>query len=108
MTNKNEDFHKKCLAFMREVGLVTDNNINYYSPLLDKDEWFVIVWRSEIRVVNDVYIADNDCKVCTVNAITVHTLKAFKEKLTSAIEKSKELTAYLRKRTIEEDFENDN
>ena len=104
----NEDFQKECLAFMREVGLVTDNNINYYIPLLGPREWLVIVWRGEIKVVNDVYIADNDCKVCTVNTVTVHTLKTFKEKLTSAIEKSKELTVHLRKRTIKEDFENDN
>lgn len=107
MSSKNENFHKECLAFMREVGLVTDNNINYYSPLLGSGEWFVIVWRGEIRVVNDVYIADNECKVRTVNAITVHTLKTFKEKLTDAIEKSKELTVYLRKRTINGDFENE-
>lgn len=107
MTNKNENFKKECLAFMREVGLVTDNNINYYSPLLDKDEWFVIVWRGEIRVVNDVYIADNEWKVCTVNAITVKSLKTFKEKLTSAIERSKQLTVYLRKRTIDKDFVKD-
>lgn len=38
ITSKNENFHKECLAFMREVGLVTDNNINYYSSLLSKGE----------------------------------------------------------------------
>lgn len=106
MTSKNDylNFRKECLAFMREVGLVTDNNINYYSPLLDKEEWFVIVWPvSDIRVVNDVYIADNE--VCTTNAIPVKTLKKFKEKLTSAIKKSKKLTVYLRKKTIYKDFE---
>lgn len=109
ITNKNKNFRKECLAFMREVGLVTDNNFNYYSPLLDKDEWFVVVWaNSDIRVVNDVYIADNENKVCTTNALTVKSLKTFKKKLTSAIEKSKKLTVYLRKRTIKEDFENDN
>jgi len=105
MTNKNENFHKECLAFMREVGLVTDNNINYYSPLLGRDEWFVMVWsNSDIRVINDVYIMG---KVCTTNAITVKTIKSFKEKLTSAIKKSKKLTVYLRKKTIDKDFVKD-
>lgn len=108
ITNKNKNFRKECLAFMREVGLVTDNNINYYSPLLDKDEWFVIVWtNSDIRVVNDVYIADNESKVCTTNAISVRSLKTFKERLTSAIKKSKKLTVYLRKKTINKDFVKD-
>ncbi len=108
ITSKNEKFRKECLAFMREVGLVTDNNINYYSPLLGRDEWFVIVWtNSDIRVVNDVYIAENEWKVCTTNAITVKTLKSFKDKLTSAIKKSKKLTVYLKKRTIDKDFEKD-
>ena len=107
MTNKNENFKKECLAFMREVGLVTDNNLNYYSPLLGPGEWFVIVWGNDIRVVNDVYIADNEWKVCTVNAIKVKSLKTFKEKLTSAIERSKQLTVYLRKWTIDKDFEKD-
>ena len=108
ITSKNENFHKECLAFMREVGLVTDNNINYYSPLLGRDEWFVIVWtNSDIRVINDVYIAENECKVCTTNAISVRTLKSFKAKLTSAIKKSKQLTVYLRKRTIDKDFDKD-
>ena len=108
ITNKNKNFRKECLAFMREVGLVTDNNLNYYSPLFGPGEWFVIVWGNDIRVVNDVYIADNENKVCTTNALTVKSLKTFKKKLTSAIEKSKKLTVYLRKRTIKEDFENDN
>lgn len=108
MTSKNKNFRKECLAFMREVGLVTDNNINYYSPLLGRDEWFVLVWaNSDIRVVNDVYIAENECKVCTTNAISVRSLKTFKERLTYAIEKSKKLTVYLRKRTIDKDFEKD-
>lgn len=107
MTSKNENFHKECLEFMREVGLVTDNNIIYYSPLLDKEEWFVIVWGNDIRVVNDVYIADNESKVCTTNAISVKTIKKFKEKLTTAIKKSKKLTIYLRKKTIDKDFDND-
>lgn len=107
MTSKNENFHKECLAFMREVGLVTDNNINYYSPLLGPGEWLVIVWGSDIRVVNDVYIADNEWKVCTTNAITVRKIKTFKEKLTSAIERSKKLSVYLRKRTIDKDFVKD-
>lgn len=108
MTNKNENFKKECLAFMREVGLVTDNNINYYSPLLDKDEWFVIVWtNSDIRVVNDVYIADNESKVCTTNAISVKSLKEFKERLSSAIEMSKKLSVYLRTKIIDKDFVND-
>lgn len=101
------NFRKECLEFMREVGLVTDNNLNYYSPLLGPGEWFVIVWGNDIRVVNDVYIADNESKVCTVNAITVKTIKTFKEKLTTAIEKSKKLTVYLRKRTIDKDFVKD-
>jgi len=108
ITNKNKNFRKECLAFMREVGLITDNNLNYYSPLLGPGEWFVIICGNDIRVVNDVYIADNDGTVCTTNATTVKTLKLFKAKLTSAIEKSKKLTVYLRKRTIKEDFENDN
>ena len=103
MTSKNEKFHKECLAFMREVGLVTNNNISYYSPLLGKGEWFVMIDRY-IRVVNDVYISG---KVCTTNAKPVKTLKEFKEKLTSAIEKSKKLTVYLRKMTIDKDFEKD-
>jgi hypothetical protein len=103
----NLNFRKECLAFMREVGLVTDNNLNYYSPLLGPGEWFVIVWGNDIRVVNDVYIADNDGTVCTTNAKTVNTLKSFKAKLTYAIKKSKKLTVYLRKRTIEKDFEKD-
>lgn len=101
------NFRKDCLSFMREVGLVTDNNINYYSPFLGPGEWFVIVWGNDIRVVNDVYIADNESKVCTVNAITVKSLKTFKEKLTSAIERSKKLTVYLRKKTIDKDFVKD-
>lgn len=105
ITNKNENFKKECLAFMREVGLVTDNNINYYSPMMDRYEWLVIIWGdNDIRVVNDVYIAG---KVCTTNAITVKSLKTFKEKLTSAIRKSKKLTVYLRKRTIDKDFVKD-
>ena len=80
ITNKNKNFRKECLAFMCEVGLVTDNNFNYYSPLLDKDEWFVVVWaNSDIRVVNDVYISYNDNKVCTTNALTVKSLKTFKK-----------------------------
>lgn len=88
MTSEKEKFHKECLAFMHEVGLVTDNNITYYSPLLDKEEWFVIVWtKSDIRVVTDVYIPENAYVVCTTNAISVNTLKAFKKKLTSAIKK---------------------
>jgi aromatic ring-opening dioxygenase LigB subunit len=58
----------------------------------------------DIRVVNDVYIAGN---VCTTNAKTVKSLKEFKEKLTSAIEKSKKLTVHLRKMTINMDFEKD-
>jgi hypothetical protein len=108
MTSKNEKFINDCKAFMREVGLVTDNNINYYSPLLGKDEWFVMIWDfNNIRVVNDVYIADNAEQVCTTNAIQVKSLKAFKNKLTSAIEKSKKLTVHLRKRTINKDFVNE-
>ena len=108
MTSKNENFHKECLEFMREVGLVTDNNINYYSPLLDKEEWFVIFWtNSDIMVVNDVYIADDESKVCTTNAISVKTIKAFKEKLTTAIKNGKKLTIYLRKKTIDKDFVKD-
>ena len=103
MTSKNENFQKECLTFMREVGLVTDNNLNYYSPLLGSEEWFVMIDR-DIRVVNDVYIAGN---VCTTNAKTVKSLKEFKEKLTSAIEKSKKLTVHLRKMTINMDFEKD-
>ena len=101
------NFRKECLEFMREVGLVTDNNLNYYSPLLGPGEWFVIVWGNDIRVVNDVYIADNESQVCTTNATTVKTLKSFKAKLTYAIEKSKKLTVHLRKRTIDKDFEKD-
>lgn len=107
MTSKNENFQKECLTFMREVGLVTDNNLIYYSPLLGSGEWFVIVWGNDIRVVNDVYIADNESQVCTTNATTVKTLKLFKKKLTSAIEKSKKLTVHLRKMTINMDFEKD-
>lgn len=108
MTSKNEKFQKECLTFMREVGLVTDNNLNYYSPLLGRDEWFVMVWsNNDIRVINDVYIADNENKVCTTNAITVKTIKSFKEKLTTAIKKSKKLTVHLRKMTINMDFEKD-
>ena len=103
MTSKNENFQKECLTFMREVGLVTDNNLIYYSPLLGSGEWFVMIDR-DIRVVNDVYIAG---KVCTTNAKTVKSLKEFKEKLTSAIEKSKKLTVHLRKMTINMDFEKD-
>ena len=103
MTSKNENFQKECLTFMREVGLVTDNNLFYYSPLLGSEEWFVMIDRY-IRVVNDVYIAG---KVCTTNAKTVKSLKEFKEKLTSAIEKSKKLTVHLRKMTINMDFEKD-
>ena len=103
MTSKNENFQKECLTFMREVGLVTDNNLTYYSPLLGSEEWFVMIDRY-IRVVNDVYIAG---KVCTTNATTVKTLKLFKKKLTSAIEKSKKLTVHLRKMTINMDFEKD-
>ena len=103
MTSKNENFQKECLTFMREVGLVTDNNLNYYSPLLGSEEWFVMIDR-DIRVVNDVYIAGN---VCTTNAKTVKSLKEFKEKLTSALEKSKKLTVHLRKMTINMDFEKD-
>lgn len=101
------NFRKECLAFMREVGLVTDNNLNYYSPLLGPGEWFVIVWGNDIRVVNDVYIADNESIVCTTNAKTVKTIKTFKEKLTKAIKKSKKLTVHLRKRTIDKDFVKD-
>lgn len=101
------NFRKECFAFMREVGLVTDNNINYYSPLFGPGEWFVMVWDNDIRVVNDVYIADNESKVCTTNATTVNTLKLFKKKLTSVIKKSKKLTVHLRKRAINKDFEKD-
>ncbi len=101
------NFRKDCLSFMRAVGLVTDNNINYYSPLMGSGEWFVIVWCNDIRVVNDVYISYNDSKVCTTNATTVKTLKSFKDKLTTAIEKSKKLTVHLRKMKIEKDFEKD-
>ena len=108
MTNKNENFHKECLAFMHEVGLVTDNNITYYSPLLGQEEWFVIIWqKSDIRVINDVYISDNDCDVCTTDALSVKTFKEFKEKLTFAIEMSKKLTVQLRKEAINKDFKND-
>ena len=108
MTSKNENFVNKCLAFMRDVGLVTDNNINYYSPLLGKEEWFVIIWcGGDVRVINDVYIADNACTVCTTNARPVKTFKAFKEKVTSAIKKSKKMTVHLRKRTINKDFVNE-
>ena len=109
MTSKSDylNFRKECMAFMREVGLVTDNNLNYYSPLLGPGEWFVIIWGNDIRVVNDVYISYNDSTVCTTNATTVKTLKSFKKKLTSVIEKSKKLTVYLRKRTIDKDFEKD-
>ena len=103
MTSKNENFQKECLTFMREVGLVTNNNLTYYSPLLGSEEWFVMI-DGDIRVVNDVYIAG---KVCTTNAKTVKSLKEFKEKLTSAIEKSKKLTVHLRKMTINMDFEKD-
>ncbi len=101
------NFRKECLTFMREVGLVTDNNLNYYSPLMGPGEWFVIIWGNNIRVVKDVYIADDENKVCTTNAIIVKTIKSFKEKLTTAIKKSKKLTVYLRKRTINRDFEKD-
>ena len=108
MTSKNENFQKECLTFMREVGLVTDNNLIYYSPLLGPGEWFVMMrTNSDIRVVDDVYISDNDFMVCTTNAMTVKTLKSFKEKLTSAIKKSKKLTVHLRKMTINMDFEKD-
>lgn len=55
MTSENENFHEECLAFMHEVGLVTDNNITYYSPLLGKAEWFVIIDSySCIRVINQL------------------------------------------------------
>ena len=104
MTSKNEKFQKECLTFMREVGLVTDNNLIYYSPFLGKGEWFVMIDRY-IRVVNDVYIAGGNVR--TINAKQVKTLKEFKEKLTSAIEKSKKLTVHLRKMTINMDFEKD-
>ncbi|MBO7526408.1 MAG: hypothetical protein J6T74_00760 [Clostridia bacterium] len=109
LKHKHKDnFIKNCLAFMREVGLVTDNNINYYSPMMDKYEWLVVIWAdNDIRVVNDIYIADNECKICTTNAETVKTLKEFKAKLSKAIERSKQLTVYLRKRTIDKDFDKD-
>ena len=100
------NFRKECFEFMREVGLVTDNNLNYYSPLLGPGEWFVIVWGNDIRVVNDVYIADNESQVCTTNATTVKTLKLFKERLSSAIEMSKKLLVYLRTKIIDKDFVN--
>ena len=103
MTNNDKNLLKECLAFMHEVGLVTDNNITYYSPLLDKEEWFVII-DSHIRVINEVYIADNTRDVCTTNAVQVKTLKEFKEKLTFAIEESKKLTVQLRKEAINKDF----
>lgn len=80
----------------------------YYSPLLDSEEWFVMVWsNSDIRVVDDIYIPENACVVCTTNATPVNSLETFKEKLTSAIKKSKKLTVYLRKREINKDFKND-
>ena len=106
LKHKHKDnFIKNCLAFMSEVGLVTDNNINYYSPMMDKYEWLVVIWAdNDIRVVNDIYIADNECKICTTNAETVKTLKEFKEKLSKAIEMSKKLFIYLKKKTIDRDF----
>ena len=108
MTNNNKNFIKECLAFMHEVGLVTDNNITYYSPLLDKDEWFVIIdGYRYIRVINEVYIADNNRDIYTTNAVQVKTLKEFKEKLTFAIEESKKLIVQLRKEAINKDFVND-
>ena len=101
----NDNFVKNCLAFMREVGLVTDNNINYYSPMMDKYEWLVTIWAdNDVRVINDVYIADNECKICTTNAQPVKSLKEFKAKLSKAIEMSKKLSVYLRRKTINRDF----
>lgn len=103
-----ENLVKEYRKFMREVGLVTDNNIYYYSPFMNKDEWFVSIWSAnEIRVINDVYLADNEDIVCTTNSKTIHTLEEFKEKLTSAIERSKQLLVYLRKKTIDRDFVKD-
>lgn len=43
---------------------------------------------SDIRVVNDVYIADNESKVFTTNAKSVQTLKVFKEKLHQPLERN--------------------
>lgn len=104
----NDKFIKDCLTFMREVGLVTDNNINYYNPKMDRYEWLVVIWAdNDIRVVNEVYIADNECKICTTNARPVESLKEFKEKLTSALEMSKKLLVYLRTKTIDRDFVDD-
>lgn len=101
----NDKFIKDCLAFMREVGLVTDNNINYYNPKMDRYEWLVVIWAdNDIRVINEVYIADNECKICTTNARPVESLKEFKEKLTTALEMSKKLLVYLRTKTIDRDF----
>lgn len=101
----NDKFVKECVAYMREVGLVTDNNINYYSPFMDKSEWFVSVWSdNDIRVINDVYIADNEDIVCTTGARAIQSLEEFKEKLTSAIKRSKKLLVYLRTKTINKDF----
>ena len=101
----NDKFIKDCLTFMREVGLVTDNNINYYNPKMDRYEWLVVIWAdNDIRVINEVYIADNECKICTTNARPVESLKEFKEKLTSALEMSKKLLVYLRTKTIDRDF----
>lgn len=109
LKHKHKDnFIKNCLAFMREVGLVTDNNINYYSPMMDKYEWLVVIWAdNDIRVVNDIYIADNECKICTTNAKPVDSLKEFKERLSSAIEMSKKLSVYLRTKIIDKDFAED-
>ena len=104
----NDKFIKDCLTFMREVGLVTDNNINYYNPMMDRYEWLVVIWAdNDIRVVNEVYIADNECKICTTNARPVESLKEFKERLSSALEMSKKLLVYLRKKTIDRDFVDD-
>lgn len=108
MANENEKLVNECKAFMRDVGLVTDNNRNYYSPYMDKDEWLVSIWSdSDIKVINDVYIADNECVICTTHAEPIQSLEEFKEKLTSAIERSKKLTVYLRRKTIDRDFDED-
>lgn len=104
----NDKFVKECVAYMRDVGLVTDNNINYYSPMMDRYEWLVAIWAdNDIRVVNDVYLADDEDIVCTTGAIAIQSLEEFKEKLTSAIKRSKKLLVYLRRKTIDRDFDED-